>query len=584
MYMKKTWFLLNMCFLLASHHIHLQMQSLTKTWERAYNSGTNYTYPIRLGYERATYVDTVHGVYQFAKLGSGEISIRKYHEQTGILQDSLVWLNNASFGQNFYMDVALTNTRTGFEFIPGYGFGIYTHYGNIPGALHNVQMRRFNIVDPVTLQLMGYTVDSVYNINPPDSLIRQTVVPNSDGWNFFNHQYTWITSITPQHYSILNDPIGCHSSGLCKYQFTANPNYLPRSTSGCAYLLLHDSINNTGYFQLWFSNYYNPVNTLQKSILISGASNGALCNGQFAMELFCDSCTEYEASYLDRLHLSEPNDEVVVLYKKQWSGHTQADYHLLYLNKFDTIGASCDAFSIENDILVGSFNNQGFSTSRWAGLAIGSDRLYAVLFESSGGIYVYCYDFLGNLLWTQTEFVGSQASVAVEADSLGLYLGSQSSIFQTQSGHYLVVKLDANTGMRLIEYVDPDNAGSITDIKISDHAQSIFATGVNQLNGYTTRVIRYDVDNSMLVDEPGATEMVVYPNPAVDQVNIQFKNPGLPIHRVRLGTTDGKILTEFTPNQTPVTIDLSPYPRAVYFIFVDTHAGTFVTRVVKNNE
>lgn len=84
------------------------------------------------------------------------------------------------------------------------------------------------------------------------------------------------------------------------------------------------------------------------------------------------------------------------------------------------------------------------------------------------------------------------------------------------------------------------------------------------------------IGEEMNVNDLNKTNISIYPNPVVDQLNIQSNKP---ISEVSIYNIEGKFLASFTGNTEK--IDLANYPKGVYLVTVTTGKVTKTQKVIK---
>ncbi|SMC77150.1 PQQ-dependent sugar dehydrogenase [Moheibacter sediminis] len=85
------------------------------------------------------------------------------------------------------------------------------------------------------------------------------------------------------------------------------------------------------------------------------------------------------------------------------------------------------------------------------------------------------------------------------------------------------------------------------------------------------------VGEEMSVNDLDKTNISVYPNPVMNQLNIQSNKP---VNEVSIYNIEGKLLTSFTLNTDK--IDFSNYAKGVYLVTVTTGKVTKTQKVIKN--
>ncbi|MBN4065773.1 T9SS type A sorting domain-containing protein [Candidatus Amoebophilus asiaticus] len=103
--------------------------------------------------------------------------------------------------------------------------------------------------------------------------------------------------------------------------------------------------------------------------------------------------------------------------------------------------------------------------------------------------------------------------------------------------------------------------------------------------GYTieSNLLYNSIDDDIVIQ---ANEFNIYPNPAIDYVNISWKDLGISDFTIRLTNILGsEILTiksdELTPNTTLKRLDITTFPNGVYFISIDNQHSKVIKKFIK---
>lgn len=127
-----------------------------------------------------------------------------------------------------------------------------------------------------------------------------------------------------------------------------------------------------------------------------------------------------------------------------------------------------------------------------------------------------------------------------------------------------------------IGWIDADhNLEFLTDTNYSVPAFGEDMSG--QLYVIGDETIYKIVGETMSVNDLDKTNISVYPNPVVNQLNIQSNKP---INEVAIYNIEGKLLATFTGNADK--IDFANYPKGVYLVTVTTGKVTKTQKVIKN--
>ncbi len=71
----------------------------------------------------------------------------------------------------------------------------------------------------------------------------------------------------------------------------------------------------------------------------------------------------------------------------------------------------------------------------------------------------------------------------------------------------------------------------------------------------------------------------IYPNPTNDIVTIQTNDPGL--YSIEITSLNGQLIYSFISNRASQQVNLSPYPKGVYFVTVKSNISTITKKIVK---
>ena len=122
--------------------------------------------------------------------------------------------------------------------------------------------------------------------------------------------------------------------------------------------------------------------------------------------------------------------------------------------------------------------------------------------------------------------------------------------------------------------------GSFTDIQYSWYAPNIKTPVmiINEMEGFPSYEARYLVEYNFPVgiEEQSEVQLEVFPNPTTDRVTIKTDET---IQHVSIYSLNGQKMDEISSQ----TIDLSKYPKGVYFIEVGFEDGNTITkRIIKH--
>ena len=93
----------------------------------------------------------------------------------------------------------------------------------------------------------------------------------------------------------------------------------------------------------------------------------------------------------------------------------------------------------------------------------------------------------------------------------------------------------------------------------------------------------FDKNASNTMPEPGIKEVVLFPNPAGDQITLRLKEPAASPLTLQLFTADGRLLrqTKYPDGITELREDVSGLPPGVFFVTLKMEGGVFTSKVVK---
>jgi hypothetical protein len=93
----------------------------------------------------------------------------------------------------------------------------------------------------------------------------------------------------------------------------------------------------------------------------------------------------------------------------------------------------------------------------------------------------------------------------------------------------------------------------------------------------------FDKETSGTTPEPALEEVLIFPNPANDQLTVRLKSPATSPLTFQLAAADGRLLrkTDYPKQVSEISEDLAGLPPGIYFITLKTGEGLFAGRVVK---
>jgi lysyl endopeptidase len=119
--------------------------------------------------------------------------------------------------------------------------------------------------------------------------------------------------------------------------------------------------------------------------------------------------------------------------------------------------------------------------------------------------------------------------------------------------------------------------GTDGDLTISDNASvQIFAIAAADFGGSATTVIK-TIDPSSGLENLDNTQIIVYPNPAKDQLTV---TAGTKMNRIEFVTVAGQTVFAQTVNNTTATLQLAGISSGMYFVNVYSETGVTVKQVI----
>lgn len=86
--------------------------------------------------------------------------------------------------------------------------------------------------------------------------------------------------------------------------------------------------------------------------------------------------------------------------------------------------------------------------------------------------------------------------------------------------------------------------------------------------------------NSLLAsvsDEPGKTDLVIFPNPSTDYINISTSKQS----ELEILNLQGQLISKIITSEKQTTIDISDFERGIYFIKITIDKATITRKIIK---
>ena len=107
-------------------------------------------------------------------------------------------------------------------------------------------------------------------------------------------------------------------------------------------------------------------------------------------------------------------------------------------------------------------------------------------------------------------------------------------------------------------------------------------TFIDTIMGYFVprAVVALGLETGVGIESTSSQEILhIYPNPTKNLVTIQTNNTGR--YSIEITSLNGQIIHSFISNQDSQQINLSPYPKGVYFITVRSNKSTITEKIIK---
>jgi hypothetical protein len=107
-------------------------------------------------------------------------------------------------------------------------------------------------------------------------------------------------------------------------------------------------------------------------------------------------------------------------------------------------------------------------------------------------------------------------------------------------------------------------------------------TFIDTIMGYFVprAVVALGLETGVGIESTSSPEILhIYPNPTTNVVTVQTNNIGR--HSIEITALNGQIIHSFVSNQDSQQVDLSSYPKGVYFITVRSNKSTITEKIIK---
>jgi len=264
----------------------------------------------------------------------------------------------------------------------------------------------------------------------------------------------------------------------------------------------------------------------------------------------------------------------------------------------------------EGSIVLDQFDNIYIAGSYWG--AIDFDPGPGVFNMTAQGInmdlFIVKFNPSGDFIWAKTvagnKFIKCY-SMSID-DSSSIYLTgsfSQTSDFDTGINTYnltstgvldtYILKLDSSGDFMWVKQLACSNRSQGNSITVYN-SSDVYVTGIyrdtislnpslspNISSGYEDFfAVKYNQENfSTSVKEHTKLNLNVYPNPTLDLIHIErVETTSL---KIELLDYTGKNITAFTSNKQKISINLSKYPKGIYFIKITDSKTSIIKKVIK---
>ena len=93
-------------------------------------------------------------------------------------------------------------------------------------------------------------------------------------------------------------------------------------------------------------------------------------------------------------------------------------------------------------------------------------------------------------------------------------------------------------------------------------------------------ILALDLETGVGIENSSPTEFLhIYPNPTNDMVTIQTNDPGQ--YSIEITSLNGQLIHSFISNRASQQVNLSPYPKGVYFITVRSDKTNITEKIIK---
>ncbi len=93
-------------------------------------------------------------------------------------------------------------------------------------------------------------------------------------------------------------------------------------------------------------------------------------------------------------------------------------------------------------------------------------------------------------------------------------------------------------------------------------------------------ILALDLETGVGIESTSSPEILhIYPNPTKNVVTVQTNQTGR--YSIEITSLNGQIIHSFVSNQDSQQINLSSYPKGVYFITVRSNKSTITEKIIK---
>ncbi|MDP4797586.1 MAG: T9SS type A sorting domain-containing protein, partial [Crocinitomicaceae bacterium] len=258
-----------------------------------------------------------------------------------------------------------------------------------------------------------------------------------------------------------------------------------------------------------------------------------------------------------------------------------------------TFAVTANTYATDNNVASSTTSNGGLAYKLGACYDIWNDQdLYAIDVKLNtatvnGSIIravLYAVDFTNG--WDYIEVASSDYHDVVAADKVGfltLELINPYTVTSSQVTYLAAIETDGD-------------GGASNDVVVSCAQETDIVIGFQDENGdwyqgFTPKtnapMIRMNFDQSLGLDESKTVSgLTVYPNPATDNINVDFNLANSSDVTIEVTDATGKVaiaktLASQTAGQANVSFETSALNSGVYFVNISTEAGKATQKFIK---